>query len=345
MRWSKPIRGAAENRSLRCADTSRLDLADCLLLGHRPLPPGEGDAPMTASLASTTGRQTVAVIGAGTMGAGIAYVFARAGWHVTVAEPSPPQRTRLLDTLKSASADGMRRGKLTEAQAALLISSVSLVTGAHELPRGLDLAIESVPEDLALKQSVLRALDERAPTIIGSNTSGLSIDALADCLADPTRLIGMHFFNPVWSLPLVELVVGGQTSLEVIDAARRHAESVGKQTIVVRNVPGFATSRLDLIASLEAIRMLEDGVASAEDIDRAAVLAYRHPIGPLRLSDIVGLDVRLDIARHLHSSLGERYAPPRLLEQKVARGELGQKSGKGFYDWPAPPSSLPTAHA
>jgi len=177
--------------------------------------------------------------------------------------------------------------------------------------------------------------------LIGSNTSGLSIDALAESLADPTRLIGMHFFNPVWSLPLIELVIGKRTSEQTIAAARRHAEAIGKQTIVVRNQPGFATSRLDLIASLEAMRMLEDGVASAEDIDRAAVLAYRHPIGPLRLSDIVGLDVRLDIARHLQKSLGERYAPPHLLEQMVARGELGQKSGKGFYDWPTEPINPP----
>lgn len=298
---------------------------------------------MTASLSANTMRQTVAVIGAGTMGAGIAYVFARAGWLVSVAEPSLGQRTRLLETLSSASADGVRRGKLTEAQSEILLASVSLVESARELPLGLDLAIESVPENLSLKQSVLRELDERAPTLIGSNTSGLSIDTLAECLADPTRLIGMHFFNPVWSLPLIELIVGRQTSVAALEAARRHADSIGKQTIVVRNLPGFATSRLDLIASLEAMRMLEDGVASAEDIDRAAVLAYRHPIGPLRLSDIVGLDVRLDIARHLRASLGERYAPPRLLEEKVARGELGQKSGKGFYDWPVPPPSLPSA--
>ena len=300
---------------------------------------------MTPSFSAKTMRQTVAVIGAGTMGAGIAYVFACAGWLVTVAEPSLAQRTRLLETLSSASADGVRRGKLTEAQSEILLASVSLVRSARELPGGLDLVIESVPENLSLKRDVLRELDERAPTLIGSNTSGLSIDTLAECLTDPTRLIGMHFFNPVWSLPLIELIVGRQTSVATLEAARRHADSIGKQTIVVRNLPGFATSRLDLIASLEAMRMLEDGVASAEDIDRAAVLAYRHPIGPLRLSDIVGLDVRLDIARHLRTSLGERYAPPRLLEEKVARGELGQKSGKGFYDWPVPPPSLPSATA
>lgn len=287
------------------------------------------------------GMPTVAVIGAGTMGAGIVYVFARAGWQVTVVEPAARQRARLLDTIAAASADGVRRGKLSPIQSEQLKNSVHIAERIAELSEGLDLAIETVPEDLSLKCRVLGELSNLAPALIGSNTSGLSIDALAESLADPTRLIGMHFFNPVWSLPLIELVIGKRTSEQTIAAARRHAEAIGKQTIIVRNQPGFATSRLDLIASLEAMRMLEDGVASAEDIDRAAVLAYRHPIGPLRLSDIVGLDVRLDIARHLQKSLGERYAPPHLLEQMVARGELGQKSGKGFYDWPTEPINPP----
>jgi 3-hydroxybutyryl-CoA dehydrogenase len=174
------------------------------------------------------------------------------------------------------------------------------------------------------------------PRVIATNTSALSIDELARSVRDPARFLGMHFFNPVWSLPMVELVRGEQTSAETLALARGFAEATGKTTITVRDVPGFATSRLDLIASLEAMRMLQDGVASAEDIDRAMVVAYRHPMGPLRLSDIVGLDVRLDIARHLGQALGERYAPPRILEEKVARGELGQKSGKGFFDWNQP---------
>ena len=171
--------------------------------------------------------------------------------------------------------------------------------------------------------------------LIATNTSALSIDTLAKSVVDPARFLGMHFFNPVWSLPMVELVRGAATSEATLARAREFAEAIGKTMITVGDSPGFATSRLDLIASMEAIRMLQDGVASAEDIDKAMVVAYRHPIGPLRLSDIVGLDVRLDIARHLSRALGRRYEPPRLLEEMVARGELGRKSGKGFFDWPS----------
>jgi 3-hydroxybutyryl-CoA dehydrogenase len=143
----------------------------------------------------------------------------------------------------------------------------------------------------------------------------------------------MHFFNPVWSLAMVEIIRGDDTSESTLSAAKKYSDSIGKTSITVRDVPGFATSRLDLIASLEAMRMLQDGVASAEDIDNAMLIAYRHPMGPLRLSDIVGLDVRLDIARQLSRTLGDRYAPPKILEDMVARGDLGRKSGKGFFKW------------
>ena len=166
-----------------------------------------------------------------------------------------------------------------------------------------------------------------------TNTSALSIDRLAGAVADPARFLGMHFFNPVWSIRLVEIVRGAHTSEHALQQARDFATQLGKESLVVRDVPGFATSRLDLAASLEAMRMLESGVASAEDIDRAATLAYHHPVGPLRLSDIVGLDVRLDIARTLEQAHGPRFAPPAILIEKVARGELGQKSGQGFFNW------------
>ena len=199
---------------------------------------------------------------------------------------------------------------------------------------GLDLVIESVPERLDLKLKVLATIALREPRLVASNTSSMSIDQLASALPDASKFLGMHFFNPVWSLPMVELIRGKDTSEDSLALAKLWAQSTGKTTITVRDVPGFATSRLDLIASLEAMRMLEDGVASAEDIDHAMVTAYRHPMGPLRLSDIVGLDVRLDIARQLSQSLGPRYAPPRLLEEMVAKGHLGQKSGQGFFEWP-----------
>jgi 3-hydroxybutyryl-CoA dehydrogenase len=277
----------------------------------------------------------MAVAGGGTMGVGIAYVHAAAGWRTFVAEPDERRAASLLATLKQTAQAGVQRGKLSTEQAVQLIDRVRRVPSPADLPEGLDLVIESVPERLEIKQSVLHQIDARTPALIATNTSSMSIDQLAQSVRDPSRFLGMHFFNPVWSLQLVELVRGELTDPQAIAQARHYAQSLGKQTIVVRNVPGFATSRLDLIAALEAMRMVQDGVASAHDIDLAATVAYRHPMGPLRLSDVVGLDVRLDIARQLASTLGERYAPPRILEEMVARGELGRKSGKGFFDWTA----------
>jgi len=277
----------------------------------------------------------IAVVGGGTMGVGIAYVYAVAGWATWVVEPDESRAQAMQRTIVQTAASGARRGKLTAEQAAHLPRAVQRVASIAELPMSLDLVVETVPERLALKLQVLTDIEQREPRVIASNTSALSIDILAGSLKDPGLFLGMHFFNPVWSLPMVELVRGSLTRPDILLLARRFAEATGKVTITVRDVPGFATSRLDLIASLEAIRMLQDGVASAEDIDRAMVVAYRHPVGPLRLSDMVGLDVRLDIARHLSTTLGDRYAPPRLLQDMVARGELGQKSGKGFFDWPS----------
>lgn len=278
--------------------------------------------------------QNMAVIGGGTMGVGIAYVYAVAGWQVYVVEPDTQRTAAMCQTLQQAAAGGLKRGKLTSAQAKQATTGVQAVTAIALLPRFLDLVIESIPERLDLKLEVLAEVAQRQPHLIATNTSALSINELAKSMPDPSSFLGMHFFNPVWSLPMVELVRGDQTSEAALAKAREFAQSIGKTTITVRDVPGFATSRLDLIASLEAMRMLEDGVASAEDIDHALVTAYRHPMGPLRLSDIVGLDVRLDISRHLSQALGPRYAPPRILEEMVAKGHLGQKSGQGFFEWP-----------
>lgn len=274
-----------------------------------------------------------AVIGGGTMGTGIAYVFALAGAAVTVVEPVAETRTALMRSIESAAAGAVRRGKLDAGEVRALVNRISCTDDIDALPAGLDLAIETVPERLDLKHDVLQRIAAREPAIIATNTSAMSIDALAASVRAPERFLGMHFFNPVWSIPLVELIRGEATSDATLDQARDVVAALGKESLTVNDVPGFATSRLDLVASLEAMRMLESGVASAEDIDRAAVLAYRHPVGPLRLSDIVGLDVRLDIARTLERAHGPRFAPPGILIDMVSRGHLGKKSGRGFFTW------------
>ncbi|MDP3673863.1 MAG: 3-hydroxyacyl-CoA dehydrogenase family protein [Novosphingobium sp.] len=277
----------------------------------------------------------MAVLGGGTMGVGIAYVAAQAGYLVLLVEPDDRRVNTLWATIRDAVASAIGRGKMDTAQGDALIGRITRVASIELLPEGLDLIVESVPERLDLKLDVLSRAAARGPRLLASNTSALSIDRLAGAVADPQAFLGMHFFNPVWSLKLVELVRGAVTSEAALELARSFVVRLGKESLTVRDVPGFATSRLDLIASLEAMRMLESGVASAEDIDRAAVLAYRHPVGPLRLSDIVGLDVRLDIARTLEAAHGVRFAPPALLVRMVEEGRLGAKSGQGFFTWPA----------
>ena len=276
----------------------------------------------------------VAVIGGGTMGRGIAYVFAAAGLGTTVVEPDAARADALVGELAERARTGAAKGKLDPAAAERLPGLLDVVGEVGALATGLDLVVESVPEIPALKAEVLAAAQSRRPRLLATNTSSISIDSLAADLDDPAAFLGMHFFNPVWSLPLVEVVRGAASTAAAVEAAQGYATTIGKESIVVRDVPGFATSRLDNIAAFEAMRMVEQDVATAEDIDKAAVLAYGHPIGPLRLSDVVGLDVRLDIARHLAEVYGERYAAPPILERLVAQGHLGRKTGQGFYPWP-----------
>jgi len=279
-------------------------------------------------------QRFVTVIGAGTMGVGIAYVFAAARWTTYVVEPNDERVVTAQESIRKAAKNGYDRGRLNEEDLDRLNTDITFVKAPIEVPLGMELVIETVPEQLELKREVLRAAEALEPAILASNTSSLSIDELAIGLAQPDRFIGMHFFNPVWSFSLVELVRGSATDDASMSAALEVVESIGKQAAVVKDSPGFATSRLDLIAALEAIRMVEQGVGSPEDIDRAIQLAYRHPVGPLKLSDIVGLDVRLDIARRLSESLGERFSPPQLLIDMVNQGTLGEKTGQGFYSWP-----------
>lgn len=274
-----------------------------------------------------------AVVGGGTMGVGIAYVMAVAGIPTTVVEPNAERASAMMQEIDGALANGISRGKLTDSDAASARASLTVVSAVSELPEGLDLVIETVSERADIKETVLREIDAKRPSIIASNTSSMSINALSGFVQDPTRFIGLHFFNPVWSIPLVEIIRGTSTSQATLDQALAFVVAIGKESAVINDAPGFATSRLDLIVAAESIRMVEEGVGSPEDIDRAITLAYRHPVGPLTLTDIVGLDVRLDIMRQLERSLGERFAPPQLLIDMVERGDVGKKSGRGFYEW------------
>ena len=277
--------------------------------------------------------EQVAVIGAGTMGAGVAYVFAAAGCGVELVDADAGQAASAVRTIEHQAQRARDKGKLDAAAAEALPSRVRTRAAIDDLPGGLDLIVEAVPERAELKREVLAAAEAREPGVLASNTSGISIDELAVGLARPKAFLGLHFFNPVWAMPLLEIIHGTATGEDVVRWAQRTGELIGKETILVRDVPGFATSRLGIAIGLEGIRMLEEGVASAEDIDKAMELGYKHPMGPLRLTDLVGLDVRLDIARHLAHSHGPRFEPPQLLADKVAAGETGKKTGKGFYDW------------
>ena len=276
----------------------------------------------------------VGVVGGGRMGAGIAQVFAAAGASVTIVERDPAAGAAALERVRTGLGRAAERGKLTE-DVAHILDRVGLAGDVAALPAAADLVVEAVPEDAGLKIRVLAAAEAviGEHTVLATNTSSLSIAGLAEGLRRPSALVGMHFFNPVPASDLVEIVVGPQTAEAVRDAAHSWALGLGKTAILVRDSPGFATSRLGVLLGLEAIRMLEEGVADAASIDRAMELGYRHPMGPLRSTDLVGLDVRLAIAEHLHRELGERFAPPQLLRDKVARGELGRKTGQGFHAW------------
>lgn len=278
----------------------------------------------------------VAVLGAGTMGHGIAQVCAAAGHETRLFDIEPEAIARALDRVASNLERGVELGKVDAEAKDAALSRLRGATEFEDAVSGADLVIEAAPERLDLKQALLaRAASRIAPdALLASNTSSLSITSLAGPLPGPERVVGLHFFNPVHIMSLVEIVRGDRTAERVVESARAFAEGLGKQPIVVRDSPGFASSRLGVALGLEAIRMLQEEVASAGDIDLAMELGYRHPMGPLRLTDLVGLDVRLEIARYLHGELGgERFRPPELLERMVEEGKLGKKSGIGFYRW------------
>jgi 3-hydroxybutyryl-CoA dehydrogenase len=282
-------------------------------------------------MADKGGGGRAAVIGGGTMGAGIAQVLLEAGCDVVVVEADAGAAERA--RARIAEGLGRRKGAAPQ-EIEARTARLRAVTGLTE-PLDVELVVEAIPEFPDAKRDLLAAAEKVVPptALLVSNTSSLSITDLAGALERPERFLGMHFFNPVPLSALVELVVGQATIPAAVDDARAWVARLGKESIEVRDSPGFATSRLGVALGLEAIRMLEEGVASAADIDQGMVLGYRHPMGPLRLTDLVGLDVRLAIAEHLAATLGPRFDPPALLRDKVGAGELGKKTGRGFYDW------------
>lgn len=278
----------------------------------------------------------VAVVGAGTMGRGIAHVAALAGRPVRLFDVDADAVSRALDRIRAALEKGIELGKVEprarDAALARIVPAPSIAEGVS----GADVVLEAVPEDPELKRTVLAAAGEAAPreALVATNTSSLAIGGLADALPRPGRFLGLHFFNPAHILPLVEVIRGDDTAGETVERGVAFVRELGKEPVVVRDSPGFASSRLGVTLGLEAMRMVEEGVAEPEAIDRVMELGYRHPMGPLELSDLVGLDVRLKIAEHLHRELGEeRFRPPPILRRMVEEGRLGKKTGEGFYDW------------
>lgn len=279
--------------------------------------------------------ERIAVIGAGTMGHGIAQVAAQAGYATVLCDINEELIVAGLAKIEANLEKGVELGKVDAADAAAARQRIGSTTDLDALG-DVDMVIEAIPEDLDLKRATFARLEQAcaADTLFATNTSSLSVAAIAAALSNPGRLLGTHFFNPVHVMKLIEIVRHDATPDEVVDLAVAVGEAMGKTTIVVRDFPGFASSRLGVVLGLEAMRMVEQGVASAADIDTAMELGYRHPMGPLKLTDLVGLDVRLAIARYLHQELGsEAFRPPAILERMVEEGRLGKKTGRGFYEW------------
>ena len=278
----------------------------------------------------------VAVVGSGTMGSGIAQVCAQTGWKTRLYDAFPDSLEKGMNSIGEFWKGGIARGKNTEEQVNEWSSKLIACENLEEALSGVDLVIEAVPEKIDLKRSIFQKIEELAPenAILATNTSGLRISEIASAVKNPERVIGMHFFNPVPVMKLLEVIKHDLSSDGTINQVIEIGREMGKTTIVVRDVPGFATSRLGVVLGNEAIRMLAEGVASANDIDTAMKLGYRHPMGPLELSDLVGLDVRRDILNNLADSFDDpSYLPHPLLVRLVESGELGKKTGRGIYNW------------
>ncbi|GGK77735.1 3-hydroxybutyryl-CoA dehydrogenase [Haloarcula sebkhae] len=277
----------------------------------------------------------VAILGAGTMGHGIAQVSAMAGHDVSLRDIEADMVDDGLAAIESNLEEGIAREKVTESTAEATLDRLTGTTSLEEAVTGADLVVEAVPEDMEIKHETLTEVESHVDpaTLIASNTSSLSLTEIASVLDSPERAIGLHFFNPVHIMALVEIVVAEQTSAETVARAREFVNGIDKTPVEVADAPGFASSRLGVSLGVEAMRMVQEGVATPQDIDTAMELGYNHPMGPIELGDVVGLDVRLDILEYLRDELGERFRPPQILKRKVRAGKLGKKSGEGFYVW------------
>jgi 3-hydroxybutyryl-CoA dehydrogenase len=277
----------------------------------------------------------VTVLGAGTMGHGIAQVSAMAGHEVRMRDVEAELVEDGLGAIGSNLAGGVERDKVTPAEKAATLDRIEGTTDLAAAVDGADLVVEAVPERMDVKKSTFEEVEAHAPAdaVLASNTSSLSVTEIASVLDRPERALGTHFFNPVHIMSLVEVVVAERTAAETVEFAEGFVEDIGKTSVTVEDSPGFATSRLGVSLGTEAMRMYQEGVAAAEDIDAAMELGYNHPMGPLELVDVVGLDVRLGVLEYLREELGERFRPPQVLKRKVRAGKLGKKSGEGFYVW------------
>jgi len=278
----------------------------------------------------------IAVIGAGTMGHGIAQVTAQSGFETVLYDIETELAEAGLAKIEANLEKGVDLGKVQSGDRDAALRRLSVTSDLDAAAAGSEIVVEAAPERMELKQQIFRAVEASVSedALLATNTSSLSIGDIAAELDHPGRFLGLHFFNPVHIMKLVEVVWGPKTTDDARARGVEFARVLGKEPIVVKDAPGFASSRLGIVLGMEAIRMVEQGVASPEDIDRAMELGYRHPMGPLKLTDLVGLDVRLGIAEYLHETLGtDAFRPPALLRQMVADGKLGKKSGQGFYDW------------